>query len=34
MKEKKGKGRGEATDKTTELRAGSDPFHRLLGLMF
>ena len=34
MKEKKGKRRGEDTDKTTELRAGSDPFQRLLGLMF
>lgn len=34
MKERKGKGRGEATDKTAEVRAGSDPFQRLLGLMF
>lgn len=34
MKEKKGKGRGEDTDKTTEVRGGSDPFQRLLGLMF
>ena len=34
MKERKGKGRGEDTDKTTEIRAGSDPFQRLLGLMF
>ncbi|THJ17896.1 MAG: inorganic pyrophosphatase [Nitrospira sp. CG24B] len=34
MKERKRKGRGEDTDKTTEIRAGSDPFQRLLGLMF
>ena len=34
MKERKGKGRGEDTDKTAEVRAGSDPFQRLLGLMF
>jgi inorganic pyrophosphatase len=34
MKERKGKGRGEDTDKTAEVRGGSDPFQRLLGLMF
>jgi inorganic pyrophosphatase len=34
MKERKGKGRGEDTDKTAEMRAGNDPFQRLLGLMF
>ncbi len=34
MKERKVKGRGENTDKTAEMRAGNDPFQRLLGLMF
>ncbi len=34
MKERKAKGRGEDTDKTAEMRAGNDPFQRLLGLMF
>lgn len=34
MKEKKWKGRGEHSDKRTEVRVGSDPFQRLLGLMF
>jgi inorganic pyrophosphatase len=34
MKDKKGKGRGEGTAKTTEIRGGNDPFQRLLGLMF
>src|SRR6478735_8579208 len=32
MKEKKGK--GADMDKTDEIRAASDPFQRLLGLMF
>ncbi|MGB4066498.1 MAG: inorganic pyrophosphatase [Nitrospira sp.] len=34
MRERKGKGRGEDSDKTAEIRTGSDPFQRLLGLMF
>jgi inorganic pyrophosphatase len=34
MKERKAKGRGADTDKTAEMRAGNDPFQRLLGLMF
>jgi inorganic pyrophosphatase len=33
MKEK-GRGRGEDADKMPEIRGGSDPFQRLLGLMF
>ncbi len=34
MREKKRKERGEDTDKTTTIRGASDPFQRLLGLMF
>ena len=34
MRERKGKTRGEDTDKAAAMRAGSDPFQRLLGLMF
>jgi inorganic pyrophosphatase len=34
MKERKGKGRGEDSGKPAEIRAGNDPFQRLLGLMF
>ncbi len=34
MREKKVKGREEDPDRTEEARGGSDPFQRLLGLMF
>lgn len=34
MRDKRGKGKGENADKTTEMHGGSDPFQRLLGMMF
>lgn len=34
MKEKKGKGEDKEADKAAEIGGRSDPFQRLLGLMF